>query len=281
MTDLLPPTPKFSISRWLLSMIISVSVIGGAITATGVLFLAQGFFDTGRDPVIHEEKSTVPDAEFDRRLRLLEQRAQQTQSPAAPQNAQAITDLQNKVEKLQNTPSQDTRMAQIVVGLTELKNEASLQQGISTLKQAVKDTLVQQDLNDLSALLQDTPSKDALLNQIQDVQKSFNQPAAAPVQTDMNWKSRAQQAMTHFVKIEKTDTLNQKKTNNDTLDRMQQAVSYENYPLAAQLADRLPKDPATQALALKLQAKMKVQQLVQKTISAVGTTLGQKEGSLY
>jgi hypothetical protein len=247
-----------------------------------VLLLADRFFSIGTDPAVQEVQSDAHDAEFDKRLRNLEAR-----SEALKQQQQAAATAPAPQTTPTSAPPADAHVTQIMVGLTQLQSaylaESSLQPGIATLQQNVKDTTIQQNLTQLNQLTgQNFPSKDAILKQIAADKTAAAQPASPAKPADnISWQDRANNLLGHFVKVQKTADLTQQKMVDDLYDKLTQAVSLDNYPAAAQLVTQLPQDAHNEALSLMIQTRLKTQQLVQQTISAVSGALGQPQGSLY
>lgn len=284
MTDNLPPAPKFRIRRWVIASVVSTSLFCGAFSAVAVLFLADRFFDVGQNPAVQEQPTASYDPEFDQRLRALEENATRLQQAAAQQQAAPIeqnTMPQHDVAVAAKT--EDNTATRIMIGLTQLKNayenDAPLTQGINTLKEAVTDDASRQALDDLErAAAENPPSDDAIRQQIQAVHDELQPPAANTPVADGDWKARASGMLHRFVTVQDTADLQQKKTATDTLERISQAVSIDQYAQAADMAANLPETAQTKILLVQLQTRMKIQQLVKKAVTTVDGTLGQLTG---
>lgn len=297
MSDPLLPSPRLSISRWLLGVIITTALVGGGIAAVGLLFVADVAFDVGKDPVVAEQQDNVQDAEFERRLRLLELQVKQNrladEGDAGPEPKKVEPQAGRNDTGGSNASDAGTGLAtQVLLGLNQLKtayeNDFSLQQGIDSLRHSVEDKSVQEKLQELDAVTSDKAyvTRERILVQLNAWEQDIMQPAADDQekvaeqdQTQQGWRAHAGEFLGKFVTVEHTADVQRRKNTLATLDKMQQAVAMDNMGLALQLLDSLPEDAHSTTLKMQLQARLKARELVQKTSLAINEALNKTMGS--
>lgn len=292
----LPPAPRLKLSRMFLGGLMAWSLFFGAIGGLAILMMADAFFDIPHED--HRRELKDPNkveeqvASVHERVTLLERQTQQLkalQRDVARQvgetNAQVGTQISQQLEQqLQRIEGQDdTRLAKIVVGLTQLKTaydgETSLQDGINTLKQAVDDVQLQQLLDDLGRLTENGfPSRENILQDLQAYKEAKRKENDDPRRNpELGWRDRARQAAGQLVRVTPAEDVTRK----NTVSRVEQAVLSGNFALADRYAADLPQSPSSQIVTAKIRLRLQAQALVQRIANQISATIIHTNKNLY
>lgn len=272
----LPPAPRFKLSKWLLSGLMAWALFFGAIGGLAMLMMADAFFN-----IPHEQhpRELIENNQVEQQVVAVDQRVaaleRQTKQLRAAQ-AEVFTEIKNDQQP-------DTQLAKVLIGLTQLKtaydSDASMQPGIDTLKQSVKDAGLQKALDDLSVMIQnDFPTKEKIIADLHDV-KSSGQPENNPRQNpDLSWRERAKQAMGQWVRVTPTSEIASSKT----LSITERAIASGDFKMAEKYVAQLPKNPSTEIVSAQLKTRIRVQGMVQNIIGQIGGAIGKStRGSIY
>lgn len=293
-------TPPLTISRFMLGSAITSAIAFGAIGGMIVLFMADAFFDVGEDPAVHQEVQQVDARVAALEAKLRENNPQTQNNDFVTKEIQSLKDtyamtvaetqaLKAEVAKAYQSSGADERLAQAMIGLTQIKNASdhdySLRPGIETLQKAFPTGSVHDKLEELKTLTEEKlPSKKELLSDLDAYRHQSENPNTVPATTDpqaqkdLTWKDRATIAFKQVVDIRPTAEV----ADNETLQQIRQAVAGSNFKLAHALSDKLPAGPETQILRAKLAIRAKAQSSVNTIINSVSSALGQgPRGSLY
>lgn len=323
-----------TIRHWFLQTSLTTIFVCAILFGMMVLFLPDGIIGTGHDPAISEHQEYRDTQALHARLTALEQQLQQNQAVPQTQNTavsatpdlvatdtvshaeklerttQAAQEYEDRIREMQEQAAQDNQVSRMIFGIMQLKNaylnDGSLQDGITVLKDSIKDENLQDKLAQLDTIIKDhMPTRQELLLQIQALKESniaeyahIAQQPQAPEQnqtqqTDTtnnatgniasDWtnalKSRASALVNEFVTVRPTANVQQA----SLLDRMAMAVQSADYATAAKLAETLPENPKTKILLLKLQTRAKAQNLVHGVVSGVTNMVSNpnSRGALY
>jgi uroporphyrinogen-III synthase len=265
----LPPLPKFKVSKWLISGMMAWSLFFGAIGGLGIILLA----DFGPEKISPAKQFREKVVAVDNRVSALEQRTQKL--------GEQQQDAQQKIAT-QSDSTENTQMARILIGLTQLKtaydNDTSLSDGITTLKTTIKNNAILQNLNDLEKQTADNfPSKEKILDDLQNLQTSSGQTLKNEQgEQPLDWQSRAKLALGQLVRVTPTKNIVKDKD----IERVEQAVTSGDFNLARKYAAKLPQAANAQAIIAEINIRSQTETTVRKIISQIGSALGQN-GGLY
>lgn len=272
----LPPAPRFKLSKWLFSGLMAWSLFFGAVGGLAILMLGDMFFDL---PTVSEHRELIEDNRIEQQVVAVDRR---------------VTDLERQTRQIKNIPEDatpetpartedDNRLTRILIGLTQLKtaydSETPLQPGIDLLKQSVTDSGLQHSLEELSRLTATNfPSREKILNDLHQLQAGDKNAPANKTANDPNlgWRERAIQAAGQWVRVTPTDQI----VNNQSLTRVEQAVSGGDFALAEKYLSGLPKNPATALIAAQIATRLKGQILVHDVINRIGSGVSQAAGQV-
>lgn len=277
------PTKQFSLSRWLLGILLSVSMVIGGVIAVGALFFADGLFKPGEDPAIPAAEIQQVNA----RVKTLEDRV--AQLPQEQSQAVPSEELQNNVSALQkriddlSVQAHESKAGQVVLALTQIKdayaNDMPMRPGIELLQKSVTDTDVLKKLDELQALTTDQfPTKASLIADAQALMapapKAFNVDQGPSADS---WGGRLKNVLGQFISV----TPNSVEAESTTSSNLVQALSRDDLPVANSLINQLPVSPALKDLAFKIQTRLRAQQLIQQVISTVTQMANTNGEGLY
>lgn len=269
----LPPAPRFKVSRWLLSGLMAWSLFFGAIGGLAILLMADAFFDI---PYQNEHRELPDNNQVEEQVTAVDQRV-----TALERQTRQLKVAQSEVANVVRQP--DTQLAKILIGMTQLKtaydSDASLQSGIDTLKQSIKDVHLQAMLSELSALTQNNfPTKEKIILDLNNLKSAEQKKANPRNNPELGWQERATEAISQWVSVTPTSEI----TDGKLINQLEQAVTSGNFALANKYAEQLPKNQASENVSVQLKARLKAQSLVQNIIGQVSNAVGQAtQGSIY
>ena len=261
--------------RWLVSGLVTVSLICGAIAAVGVLFFADGLFDVGKDPAVSEAQMQ----RFESRMAALEKRVDQAPAPNAFLENE-MTELQKKIDSVSNAAQQSTA-GQIVLALTQIKDafehDQPIRPGLELLQKTVTDKDILASVDQLSSLVADNfPTKAGLVAEAQSLVSAPIKPASLD-QGDSSWSGKLKGLMGQFVQIQPLDSGATYEGGPSLIN----ALSQDNLPMARSLASQLPVSPGVQNLISKIDTRLRAQSLVQQLITSATRLVGHSNEGLY
>jgi outer membrane murein-binding lipoprotein Lpp len=263
----LPPAPPFKVTHWLFTGMVAWSLFFGVVGGLAVLLL----IDFGPEKInptreLREDVQTV-----NGRVDQLEQRTQQ------------LNEQQTKTQQANAAPSAaDTQLTRILIGITQLKtayeNETPLTDGIQTLKQSIKDSHIQQSLDNLQKLASNNfPSKEKILDDLQSLQTPQNLRNENGAQPLTDWRSRAKTAFSQLVRVTPTKNI----VNDKDISRVEQAVAAGDFGLAQKFAAQLPETPSTDTIKAEIATRFDAENTVQKIVTQISQAVSGSQGSLY
>jgi hypothetical protein len=273
------PSAPFKLSKWLVSGVVTTSLICGTIAAVAVLLLADGVMDVGDDPVIPAEEIQQNVARVDARVAELEKRVsqipqQQDASALSGEIKSEVAALEKKVDEMK-TVATESRAGQIVLAVSQIKNayehDLPMQPGIDLLKKSVVTPGIQQKLDELSAMVGNPfPTKSELEREAEAFAKNENNGNVfnadqGPDSSSVSFTDRLKGLMGRFVKIESVDTGATRVTSSG----LSSALARDDLPVAHDLVSKLPASPVVQSLARKIDARLQVQTKVQEVVNSV------------
>lgn len=278
-------TQDFNIKKWLISTVVTTSLVCGSIGGVAALFLADGFIDIGPDPAIQaaevKEVLTQQVQQVDARIATLEKRVNELPE-ASPEFDSSIlekdiSDLNEKLAGLTET-AQESKLGQVVLAITQIKNaydmDRPIKPGLDLLKETILDPSLREKISMLDSLTY--PTRQALLSQAQAIAApSINQQQAT---ADTSWQGQAKALLGQFVTIKPKDQVQQSTLQNQVVAAIQQ----DNLPLAQQLIQSLPSNTAeVAALGQMIQQRLTAQKTVEQVISLITTSLHKGKTGLY
>lgn len=268
----------FRISRWLLSMVVTTSLVFGAIAGVAVLLLADGVIDVGDDPAIPVEEIQQNVARADARIKALEARIeqlprQQDTGGITEEIKSDVTALEEKVDELK-TVAVESRAGQIVLAVSQIKNayenDLPMQPGIDLLKKSVATPEIQTKLDNLSAAIGNPfPKKSELVREADALANLKAGPVfnadQGPDGSATSFQDKLKGLAGRFVRIESADNAATRVTSSG----LSAALARDDLPLANDMILKLPVSPSTQLLAQKIDARLQIQSKVQDVINSV------------
>lgn len=293
-----PDTPPsqhkpVTISGFLISCIMTGALLCGGIGALAMIFLADGVIDVGPDPAIQATEVRQQIARTDQRVAQLEKIAQAQQTAPATTNqnpdltalqksvdanTQQTQALQQKVDTISSNTTEDSKAAQIALGLTQLKtafeNDLPLGTGIDTLKKSVSNESLQKTLGDLNDVTEKNfPTKKELLDNVEQIRKGLTPPPVDP--KTLPWDQRATYEIGKFVQIEPKQVAQQK----TALDQAEQFIRNNNFTAALESVKQIP-DSAEQKIFYKqIEVRIQAENMVHDVISGVTQKINSATGS--
>lgn len=283
MNDTLPEeftqaTPSFKLSRWLFSMVVTTSLVFGAIAGIAVLLLGEGMMDAGEDPAIPAEEIQQNVARADARIDALEKRIAQLPQPSDTSESTAeiksdVTTLEEKVGELK-TAAIESRAGQIVLAVSQIKdayeNDLPMQPGIELLKKSVTTPEMQAKLDELSTAVDQTfPKKSELVQEAEAIANIKAGPVfnadQGPSATDVPFKDRVKGLMGRFIQVEKGDAGATRVASTGLISALRQ----DDLPAASNMISRMPVSPQLQLLAQKIDARLQIQTKVRSVVNGV------------
>jgi hypothetical protein len=283
------PTAPFNVKKWLVGNVIRTLIAVGIVAALALFFLADGFIDIGKDPAIPNQEIKQAVQHVDDRVAVLEKRIETISSaPAAENNNDAfqatLTDLEKKVEALEQLPQAQTQIGLITLALTQIKtayeSDDTMLPGLMLLKKSISNAKAKVILDELITLASnELPTKASIIAQAEKALGLGIQPydVAQSGSNQAGILGKVKNLLGGFVTVQPTATVTQQGAG----QKLVQALSNDDLPLANNLISQLPSTPSLQTLAFNIQTRLRAQNLVRQLVTAVTEIVGDSREGLY